>query len=218
MGTAKTDLVLSAPAWRRWLLLAALLALGCVYVAAYSWFVLQSRNFIDVQRNARAADFAREHVIALPAQLAFGEGQPGAGMLGGGWYNPEAGGVWSASADAWIHVNIANADADVNLQLNTTAFVARHHSRISVSIDVNDTPLGSWERRPPNAAEPMRARIPRSIARQGNLIIHLRIDTPASPRQLGPSDDFRQLGVFLTALGLDITGEPQQAGPVAPQP
>jgi hypothetical protein len=217
MGIAKTDLVLTMPASRRWLLFIALLALGASYVAAYGWFVLKSRNFIDVQRNARAADFAREHVFAPPVHLTFGEGQLGAGTLGGGWYNPEAGGVWSASADVRIHVSIAGTDSDVDLQLNTNAFVVKHHSRIRVSLDVNDMALGSWERRPPNAAEPLRVRVPRSIARSGKLIIHLHIDKPASPRQLGPSDDFRQLGVFLTSLDLASAGDAQPAEPAAPQ-
>lgn len=207
MGDATTDLVLTVPAWRRWLLLAALLALGGLYIAAYGLFVLKSRNFIDVQRNARAAAFAREHVFALPAHLTFGEGQPGAGTLGGGWYNPEAGGAWSASADTWIHLSVAGTDSELDLQLNATAFVVRHHSRIRVFIDVNDTPLGSWERRPTNAADPLRVRVPGSVARSGKLIIHLHIDKPASPRQFGPSADFRQLGVFLTSLDLAIAGE-----------
>lgn len=205
MGTAATDLVLTAPAWRRWLLLAALLALGGLYVAAYGFFVLKSRNFIDVQRNQRAADFARSHVATLPAHLNFGEGQVGAGSLGGGWYNPEGGGVWSASANTWIHLSVAGADTNLELQLNASAFVVRHHSRILVSVDVNDETLGSWERRPANAAEPLRMRVPRALAKTGNLIIHLHIDKPVSPRQVGPSDDFRQLGLFLTSLDMRAT-------------
>jgi hypothetical protein len=203
MGTAKTDLVLTAvPAWRRWLLLGALFALGSLYIAAYGLFVLKSRNFIDVQRNGRATEFARAHVTALPLHMTFGEGQTGTGALGGGWYNPEGGGVWSASTDAWIHLSIADGDSDFDLQLNTIPFLVRHHSRIRVTVDVNDTVLGSWERRPTSAGEPMRMRVPHSTARSGRLIIHLHIDKPASPRQVGSSDDFRQLGVFLTSLDL----------------
>lgn len=208
MGTATTDLVLTAPAWRRWLLLIALLALGVLYIAAYGFFVLESRNFIDVQRNQRAADFARSHVVALPAHLNFAEGQAGAGSLGGGWYNPEGGGVWSASADTWIHLTVAGADGDLALKLNGSAFVVRHHSRIRVSVDVNGEALGSWERHPANAAEPLRVTVPHALARAGNLIIHLHIDKPMSPRQLGPSEDFRQLGLFLTSLDLTATGAP----------
>ena len=202
MGNATTDLVLTVPAWRRWLLLGALLVLGGLYVAAYGLFVLKSRNFIDVQRNQRAAKFAQAHATALPAHVIFGEGQPGAGALGGGWYNPEGGGVWSASADTWIHLSLADSESDLDLQLNANAFVVRHHSRIRVAVDVNDTALGSWERRPANADEPIRARVPHSIAKSGKLIIHLHIDKPASPRQVGPSDDFRKLGVFLMSLDL----------------
>lgn len=206
MGNATNDLALTVPAWRRWLLLGALLALGGLYVAAYGLFVLKSRNFIDVQRNQRAADYAQVHVTALPSHLTFGEGQPGVGSLGGGWYNPEAGGVWSASADTWIHLSIDNIDSDLDLQLNANAFVAPHHSRIRVAADVNDTALGSWERRPANATEPIRMRIPQSVAKPGKLIIHLHIDKPVSPRQIGPSDDFRQLGVFLTSFDLTTAG------------
>ncbi|HET7063983.1 MAG TPA: hypothetical protein VFI49_06865 [Rudaea sp.] len=212
MGTATTDLVLTAPAWRRWLLLTALFVLGAAYIAAYALFVARSRNFIDVQRNERAETFAHAHAIAVPAHVTFGEGQPGAGMLGGGWYNPETGGAWSASADAWIHLALTTSDSDLELQLNATAFVAEHHSRIRIGVDVNDASLGSWERRPDNAGEPMRAHIPAAQARSGSLIVHLHIDKPASPKQLGPSDDFRQLGVFLTSLDLTV---PPNVVPVA---
>jgi len=208
MGNAKTDLVLTAMlAWRRWLLLAALLVLGCGYIAAYGLFLFKSRNFIDVQRNQRATNFAGTHRVALPAHLTFGEGQPGAGTLGGGWYNPEAGGVWSASADAWIYLSMPQADSDLELQLNANTFVVRHHSRIRVSVDVNDAALGSWERRPANAMDPMRMRIPQSMTKSGNIIVHLHIDKPASPRQVGASGDFRQLGVFLTSLDLAVASE-----------
>jgi len=217
MGTAKTDLVLTAvPAWRRWLLLVALLVLGSVYIAAYALFVLKSRNFIDVQRNQRAADFTQARSIALPAHLTFGEGQLGAGTLGGGWYNPEGGGVWSASSDTWIYLSLAQAASDLELQLNANTFVVRHHSRIRVSVDVNDAALGSWERRPANAMDPMRMRIPQSIARSRKLIIHLHIDKPASPRQVGATGDFRQLGVFLTSLDLAVASEAPAARPDVP--
>ncbi|HSE12957.1 MAG TPA: hypothetical protein VLB69_10010 [Rudaea sp.] len=209
MGTAATDLVLTVPAWRRWLLLGALLALGGLYVAAYAVFVLESRNFIDVQRNQRAQRFAQAHVLTLPARLNFGEDQPGAGNLGGGWYNPERTGVWSASPDAWIHLHVAGADSELELQLSGNAFVVRHHSRIRISVDIDATMLGSWERRPANATEPLRLRIPRSLARSGKWVIHVHIDKPVSPRQVGPSDDFRQLGWFLTSLDLTAIDVPK---------
>jgi hypothetical protein len=45
-------------------------------------------------------------------------------------------------------------------------------------------------------------RVPAAVAKSGRLIVHPHIDKPAAPRQLGPSDDFRQLGVFLTSLDL----------------
>ena len=206
MGTAATDLVLTAPAWRRWLLLIAMFALGAAYIAVYALFVARSRNFIDVQRNERAETFAQAHAVAVPSHLAFGEGQSGAGMLGGGWYNPEAGGAWSVSADAWIHLVLTAPDSDFELQLNAMAFVVERHARIRIGIDVNDTPLGAWERHPANAGEPMRVHVPETVAKAGKLIVHLHIDKPAAPKQLGPSDDFRQLGVFLTSL--DLLGSP----------
>ena len=120
MGNAETDLVLTAPAWRRWLLLIALFALGVAYIAAYAVFVARSRNFIDVQRNRRARTFAQAPTpVALPAHLTFGESQPGAGALWRRLVQPaKPGGVWSASADTWIYLALlAKADSDLELQL-----------------------------------------------------------------------------------------------------
>jgi len=113
----------------------------------------------------------------------------------------------SDPATAGVRVLALTApDSDFELQLNAMAFVVERHARIRIGIDVNDTPLGAWERHPANADEPMRVHVPETVAKAGKLIVHLHIDKPAAPKQLGPSDDFRQLGVFLTSL--DLLGSP----------
>lgn len=191
---------MSDPAWRRWSLLSALIALGCSYILAYALFITRSQDFIVAKLNQRALDFSREHVINPPAKLQFGLGNDDDARLGGGWHEAEADGIWSQEDDAWIELNLSGTDNARVVHLNTTAFVAKRHRRITVAVNVNGTPVGSWIRDRTNASEPLNIPVPPALGRTGRLTIHLHIEHGASPFDTHDGPDKRQLGLKLYSI------------------
>ncbi len=201
MDTAENHRHLTDPAWRRWTLLAALLTLGSAYIFTYVLFNMRSSDYILAKRNEQASQYSLGHMIETPASLSIGLGKPDFARLGGGWHIPEVGGVWSADHDAWIDLFVREVDgADLQLRFNTTAFVAKRHPSIRISLSVNGVRLASWRRDSGDASEPLDVRVPRSAIRNGWLSLDLHIDHGASPADARVGPDRRQLGISLSSI------------------
>jgi hypothetical protein len=200
MDAAKTDRTVSDPAWRRWSLFIALLVLGGCYIAAYAFFLLHSKNFIDVARNQQAADFSRVHPLAGPTKIIFGRSETSNAYLGGGWHVPDPGGAWSTTKDAWVLLTVRKPDGDLSLRINAMPFLGTSHVRSTLHAYVNDSLLGTWTRSRENATEPLDIRIPHELAANGTLAIRLNTNYLDSPFRLRKGPDDRRLGLFLSSI------------------
>lgn len=202
MGAAEPGRNLISPAWRRWFLLSVFAVLGAGYVGAYAIFSTRSRNFISVQRDAAAAAFSGQHSVELPATFEFGSDAPDNERLGGGWHMPDPTGVWSLLPRACVDLAVREADHDMEMRLDTEAFVAGQHPHTSITLTINDHSAGSWLRESSNAAEPLRVRVPAMWVHHGRLVVCLQTDPPASPFRLHAGPDRRLLGVRLKSIEL----------------
>lgn len=209
---------MSCPAWQRWSLFAAILALGTLYLATFALFVTQSRNFIVAERNERALIFSNTHIITLPARLSFGVGESADARLGGGWHLPDTVGVWSMTSDSWVELVVHKPNTDLLLHISTTAFVTRTPPRMGITGFVNEMPLGSWVRDSTNASEPLDIHVPGSLAPTGHLSVHLRTDNLASPFRLNVGSDRRRLGLLLTSIELREASDTQANAEPAVRP
>jgi len=168
---------------------------------------MNSTDFVVRQRNERALVYRDQHVIdALPARLLFSTSGNGIGYLGGGWYLPEAEGVWSAMPDAWIEISLLPTDSALALRVDCSAFVNEAHPLLSISADINGVPAGAWTRDPSNGPESLSMHLPGRIAASGKLTVHLHVEHAASPFHLLMGSDIRRLGVMLKSIEIRSAG------------
>jgi hypothetical protein len=112
------------PAWRRWLLLCALFALGLLYIAAFRTFRHDSRNFLDTVEETRARDYAAAHPLrALPQRLVFNRGNAESGYLGYGWWPPGEDGATLVRTPAQLLLPLAPPRRDVRIDFTLDAYV-----------------------------------------------------------------------------------------------
>lgn len=112
------------PAWRRWLLLCALVALGSLYVAAFYTFRRDSRNFLDTVEAQRARGYAVAHPLrTLPQRLVFNRGNPESGYLAAGWWPPAHDGATLVRTPAHLLLPLAPPRRDVRIDFTLDAYV-----------------------------------------------------------------------------------------------
>lgn len=123
-----------------------------------------------------------------------------------GWSRDEPWGVWSEGNSAKIGFTIKEVGTgDVHVSLLVTGFFHGAHNEIIVAPSVNDRGLPAFILR---ADQTLPARIDLLIPEQdallanGRIEITLDIQSPRSPRALGLSDDYRQLGIGLIELSI----------------
>jgi hypothetical protein len=200
MDIAEDHRNLVDPAWRRWLLLGALVLLGVFYVVACSFFFKHSVDFIAARYNQRALEYSRAHVVPLPAKLSFGLGEADNARLGSGWHRPDTGGVWTESVDAFVEIAVSRQHPALLLRLNTTVFLPKHRPRMKIKAVINGVAAGKWERRWSNASEPLEIVIPAALFQADHLALHLKLDHIASPFRLRNGPDTRELGLLLWSI------------------
>ena len=128
--------------------------------------------------------------------------------LGSGWGDTEIGfGVWSDSALAELSFRLKRRPTKpLRLRINLTAFVVREHPELTVHVIANDLAIARWEfsLTTPEVIHGAwhEAVIPLESAWDRQFSIKLKIEFPASPRELGLSSDIRLLGILLHRLSL----------------
>lgn len=193
------DLGLSLSPWRRWLLLASMLVLGSGYIAAFAFFRTHSEDFIARQIDTQALDYACANRLSPPAELSFASGSADLALLGTGWNQADADGLWSRDADASVMLCVL-AGRDLLLDLRLHSFVARRHPAVDVTLLANGTPVGQWRTRVGQNRIDEQVRLPASLAGDGRIKLTFQVDTPASPLVMRTGPDMRRLGIFVSQL------------------
>jgi hypothetical protein len=141
--------------------------------------------------------------------IVFSQGSGAERLLGEGWSALEPTGVWTDGEKASLVLKLAGAPpGDVELVLAVDPFVTPDHPELKVEISSQGEQLGArvfhYRRtvfRPGKAQRPLRAVLPASVRDEtGRAVLELRLHDPASPLDLGLSDDPRRLGLHLRSL------------------
>jgi hypothetical protein len=142
-------------------------------------------------------------------EIVFSEGSGGERLLGEGWSGLEPTGVWSDGERASLVLKPpADLPGDVELVLAADPFVTPEHPELKVELFARDERLGGSvfrHRRLPfrrsRAHMPLHVVLPSSAQdEKGRAVLELRLQHPASPLDLGLSDDSRRLGLRLRSL------------------
>lgn len=124
-----------------------------------------------------------------------------------GWSSREGSGIWSVGPDSLVGVRVADREVvpdRLGLFVKGSFFLTDRHPALIARVAVNDVEVGVF--RPTTANPEVEAFLPLPPAaspRAGESVrIELSIDTPASPKSLGLSEDSRDLGMYLQSMKL----------------
>lgn len=186
----------------RWLLLAALFAVGCTYVAAFVFFVTHSQDFLERRFEEDAFRYACSHRSTIPVVFDLGPGRPDLQRLGTGWNAPEPMGIWTSDEEASLMVCVPPGQ-DLAIDVAFRSFVARRHPEVAVELLANAIPLARWEMRLGRDRVSERVPLSRAVIGDGRVKLTFRVDAPASPLSRRAGGDRRRLGVFVSRLSIE---------------
>jgi len=124
---------------------------------------------------------------------------------GGGWSNREDWGIWSIGKESTLTFSIPKgAPTRLRLHIKGSFFLRERHPTVVARITVNDIDIGIFTPTLANNTIDESLALPAAALSPsaGPLRIKLWVDSPASPKSLGLSEDTRALGFGLKSLKL----------------
>jgi hypothetical protein len=94
---------------------------------------------------------------------------------------------------------------DLTLIVNSWAFLSGHHKQLKLDIKANNIYVGTWNYHIDNNSIQARSlQIPRSaIAANGNVILSFNTTDSHSPKDVGLSEDIRELAIGIVSIKID---------------
>jgi hypothetical protein len=171
----------------------------------------------------------RPSAYPLPRPIDFAADPDARRYLVSGWSITELGrGVWSIGPLAEMAFRIEpKIRGSLALRVNLTAFLAAPHTELAVNVAANGAGIARWRFDLTHSdgiqhSSWREASIPAKIASDDEIHITLQIEHPASPQELGLSEDCRLLGIMLHELSIspakrDLLGAEKKLPVAAPQ-
>jgi hypothetical protein len=130
--------------------------------------------------------------------FTIGDGQPGCALTG--FSGAEPSGRWRSAADATIECQLPQLESGParSLVLGGAPFLANGVARQRLNLRINDGAQHSFEFVP--GATPPEVSLPLPPDAEGKIVLHLALPDAVSPKQLGMSNDARQLAWMLKSL------------------
>lgn len=183
---------------RRGLLDLALVASGPGTIPAY---VLEAVRLEPLTpQEGEAAERRRRARWERGETYYFSAGARSVSLLGSGWGEPAFWGVWSVAPEATLTcLPFPPPGEPIVWRAAVRAFVWPQHPRLAVEVVANGVPVGRWhfEHRQDRGVVERVAMIPAELVRHEPVELQFRIPGCISPRELGLSQDERQLGIGL---------------------
>ena len=140
----------------------------------------------------------------LGETITFGQNGNSGKYKGKGWSYSEQLASWTEYQDATLLLKMSGSPSrDVSLHAEVSGFTLPAHPRLSFSLLMNGTQVGSFDAARNAARFPVNVTVPASLFRAGHNILTFHIDNPISAAALGLSPDMRLLGVAVYSLRLD---------------
>lgn len=140
----------------------------------------------------------------LGETITFGQNGNSGKYKGKGWSYSEQLASWTEYQDATLLLKMSGSPSrDVSLHAEVSGFTLPAHPRLSFSLLMNGTQVGSFDAAPNAARFPVNVTVPASLFRAGHNVLTFHIGNPISAAALGLSPDMRLLGVAVYSLRLD---------------
>jgi hypothetical protein len=123
--------------------------------------------------------------------------------LGRGWSSPEQWGTWSVSSSPQIMLQLKNWEQkDAYLKIDSQAFLYKNHNELLSQISVNGEILKEITFNTLSNNQFIQIRIPFDLLmkNRGQVLIDFELNTITSPKNLGLSNDTRNLGIGVKSL------------------
>ncbi len=156
-----------------------------------------------------------DRTVRTGERVMFSEGSGAERLLGSGWSQLEPTGVWTDGETASLVLRPADVAGDAELVLAIEPFVTPKHRELGLDISTGGRelvrhvfrhgrpPLRQTRARLGLGPEHHLVRVPLPASARdetGRVVLDLRVDNPASPKELALSEDDRRLGVQLRWL------------------
>lgn len=138
--------------------------------------------------------YAREVATRGSVELVTAGGEPGLAVLGGGWSDPESGGVWSDGTAAVLRLPIPDTGT-WTVALHASPYPLGDPQR-QVRVRAAGRTLASKTFGMPSAGEPE----PLLFSVEGGRVVTIDLPWAVSPADLGGGPDGRRLGICLHRL------------------
>lgn len=143
-------------------------------------------------------------VSQASSELCFSSEGNGLVMLGAGWSQPEAWGVWTISERADVVLDLdRSAPQSLVVRITGRMFVHQQIPRPLGSVTVNGQPVAELNAAPDQPAVDLSVEIPPDALASGTIVLEFLIDSPASPASTGISSDIRRLGFGLERIAFE---------------
>jgi hypothetical protein len=123
-----------------------------------------------------------------------------------GWSDVEPWGTWMIGNEAQVMIPTSlQMQGDLTLIVNSWAFLSGHHKQLKLDIKANNIYVGTWNYHIDNNSIQARSlQIPRSaIAANGNVILSFNTTDSHSPKDVGLSEDIRELAIGIVSIKID---------------
>ncbi len=143
--------------------------------------------------------------IWVPGEAGFATGEAGTGMLGPGWWSPDAHGVWSRGREAQLLIGLAfPVDGPLRLDLQLVPFLSAARPRLTVDVVVDGRRGPHWEFTGTTLHEHARTLVLDGPRR--DIRLRLVLDGRISPERAGELADPRPIGLQLLRVGVAPAG------------
>jgi hypothetical protein len=128
-----------------------------------------------------------------------------------GWYASEKSGTWTHSGDAVLTMNLSSSKGldwlgkDLHLSVTGIAFLSNDLPQTSIQVICNEKIVGEWLFAKEDSLKDLDTSIPVEIIGENQVIeIVFRSQVSLSLKELGVSEDTRQLGFFIKDMRLSV--------------
>ncbi|HVW56179.1 MAG TPA: DUF6311 domain-containing protein [Rhizobiaceae bacterium] len=122
-------------------------------------------------------------------------------ILTSGWSGPEAWGTWSEGKTAKLRIKLERPlEGDAKIEIAATAF--GRSTVQNIAFDSDGRPIATISL-PVREKDEISLLVPHEAIQNGTIELTAHIGDPVSPKELGGSDDSRQLGFAVMSLRVD---------------
>lgn len=183
---------------RRFVLFIALMLVGLAYIGVFVWFRLHSVDFIERDRDMRAALAASANPSST-FTWTFEAGSRALAMLGNGWRLPDAEAVWSEREGGVVYLPASVVSAS-ELEVRLDGHLNPLDQEMWVILIANGATIGRWRLTHQYWQIVDRVTLPARVSAAVPWRIQFAIERPKVPLWRGYKPELLAYGIHLRGL------------------